>query len=448
MAAVRWGRRGSRPSMGGRATRRSSCGAVSPSTSSISRGGGGRGRARHPSIWSRRPPTKSWLKGWHDPSKEKDIHVGQMGLFFVNGAANLGLTTGGYYTSAVNEAAPGGATTVGLTYQSHQMYVEYYIPKNVTHPYPVVMIHGGAQTQTNFWMTPDGQPGWGQFFLANGYAVYIADQVGRGNSGYAFEPYGAYYGTLAEPKVAIGPPTSVTSVETSWSIPQLLNVFPHGYLHTQWPGTGMPGSYFFDQFMISQVSSNGNAIFTQAEAQAAGAALLDRIGPAIIVTHSQSGVFGPLIADKRPNLVKGVVTVEGISSPHGYIAGVLYPSGYNPCTVGPATMTGPRRHLCTSPAGTVANLPGTGGRIYPDGNDSPYYIDNNGIVGATPYGITTITVTYSPAWNVATDTLNFVQEATPDGPDVRCWLQGGSSPKQLVNLIGIPHLMITRWGIP
>src|SRR6266571_1914345 len=369
MAAVRWGRRGSRPSMGGRATRRSSCGAVSPSTSSISRGGGGRGRARHPSIWSRRPPTKSWLKGWHDPSKEKDIHVGQMGLFFVNGAANLGLTTGGYYTSAVNEAAPGGATTVGLTYQSHQMYVEYYIPKNVTHPYPVVMIHGGAQTQTNFWMTPDGQPGWGQFFLANGYAVYIADQVGRGNSGYAFEPYGAYYGTLAEPKVAIG--------------------------------------------------------------------------PAIIVTHSQSGVFGPLIADKRPNLVKGVVTVEGISSPHGYIAGVLYPSGYNPCTVGPATMTGPRRHLCTSPAGTVANLPGTGGSIYPDGNDSPYYIDNNGIVGATPYGITTIPVTYSPAWNVATDTLNFVQEATPDGPDVRCWLQGGSSPKQLVNLIGIPHLMIT-----
>ena len=32
----------------------------------------------------------------------------------------------------------------------------------------------------------------------------------------------------------------------------------------------------------------------------AGAALLDRIGPAIVLTHSQSGTFGWLIADGRP----------------------------------------------------------------------------------------------------------------------------------------------------
>jgi pimeloyl-ACP methyl ester carboxylesterase len=40
------------------------------------------------------------------------------------------------------------------------------------------------------------------------------------------------------------------------------------------------------------------------------AALLDRIGPAIILTHSQSGPFGWLIADARPKLVKAVVAVE------------------------------------------------------------------------------------------------------------------------------------------
>jgi hypothetical protein len=32
----------------------------------------------------------------------------------------------------------------------------------------------------------------------------------------------------------------------------------------------------------------------------AGAALLDRIGPAIVLTHSQSGLFGWLIGDARP----------------------------------------------------------------------------------------------------------------------------------------------------
>jgi pimeloyl-ACP methyl ester carboxylesterase len=42
-----------------------------------------------------------------------------------------------------------------------------------------------------------------------------------------------------------------------------------------------------------------------------GAELLDRIGPAVIVTHSAGGPFGWLVADQRPALVKGVVCVEG-----------------------------------------------------------------------------------------------------------------------------------------
>ena len=40
------------------------------------------------------------------------------------------------------------------------------------------------------------------------------------------------------------------------------------------------------------------------------AALLDRIGPAIIVTHPASGSDGWLLADRRPALIKAIVTVE------------------------------------------------------------------------------------------------------------------------------------------
>jgi pimeloyl-ACP methyl ester carboxylesterase len=47
----------------------------------------------------------------------------------------------------------------------------------------------------------------------------------------------------------------------------------------------------------------------------AAASLLDRIGPAIILTHSQSGPFGWLIADARPKLVKAVVAVEPAGPP-------------------------------------------------------------------------------------------------------------------------------------
>ena len=41
-----------------------------------------------------------------------------------------------------------------------QMFVQYQIPKNKTRPYPVVMIHGGGQTASNFLGTPDGRRGW------------------------------------------------------------------------------------------------------------------------------------------------------------------------------------------------------------------------------------------------------------------------------------------------
>ena len=43
----------------------------------------------------------------------------------------------------------------------------------------------------------------------------------------------------------------------------------------------------------------------------AGADLLDKIGPAIIMTHSAGGPFGLLVAEARPNLVKATIIIEG-----------------------------------------------------------------------------------------------------------------------------------------
>ncbi len=69
----------------------------------------------------------------------------------------------------------------GKTMQG-QAYVEYQIPQKKTQPYPIVMIHGGGQNGSNFTGTPDGREGWAQYFLRQGYAVYVVDQVGRGRS--------------------------------------------------------------------------------------------------------------------------------------------------------------------------------------------------------------------------------------------------------------------------
>ena len=72
----------------------------------------------------------------------------------------------------------------GHDYFYGQMYVEIRIPAKQTHPYPIVMVHGGSMSGTNYTGTPDGREGWAQYFVRQGYAVYVVDQPGRGRSGF------------------------------------------------------------------------------------------------------------------------------------------------------------------------------------------------------------------------------------------------------------------------
>jgi pimeloyl-ACP methyl ester carboxylesterase len=43
--------------------------------------------------------------------------------------------------------------------------------------------------------------------------------------------------------------------------------------------------------------------------------LLDRIGPAIVLTHAYGGCLGWIAADRRPDLVRALVTVESNNNP-------------------------------------------------------------------------------------------------------------------------------------
>ena len=52
------------------------------------------------------------------------------------------------------------------------------------------------------------------------------------------------------------------------------------------------------------------------------ARLLDRIGPAVLLTHSASGPSGWLAADRRPGLVKAIVSVEPMGPPFADIPNI------------------------------------------------------------------------------------------------------------------------------
>jgi pimeloyl-ACP methyl ester carboxylesterase len=126
----------------------------------------------------------------------------------------------------------------------------------------------------------------------------------------------------------------------------------------------------------------------------AAVALLDRIGPAVLLVHSQSGAFAWPIADARPGLVKAIVAVE--------------PSG--------------------PPAHDV------------DFKGEPEWFADNPRLKA--YGLVDVPLTYDPPVDGASP-LTFVREDTPERSGcVRCWMQAAPARK-LVNLQNIPILIVT-----
>jgi pimeloyl-ACP methyl ester carboxylesterase len=269
----------------------------------------------------------------------------------------------------------------GREYFYGQMYVEIKIRAHQTHPYPIIMVHGGSMSGTNYTGTPDGREGWAQYFVRRGYAVYVVDQPGRGRSGFL--------------TAASGPMrNSERSNSASRFVSQeKFNLWPQATLHTQWPGTGAPDDPTTLQLAMSQLPAIEDFSQQQPLNRDALIALLEKIGPSILLTHSQAGAFTWPVADARPDLVKAVLAIE----PNG-------PPFYQVEFIG-----------------------------------APDWFKQGSL--ALPYGISILPLTYAPAVNVPSD-LHIVQQDKPDGPDlVRCWLQQ-DPPRQLPRLT-MPILVLT-----
>lgn len=184
----------------------------------------------------------------------------------------------------------------------NQMFVEAYFPQEQTHPWPVVMFHGAGQTNVNWLITPDGRMGWADYFVSKGYAVYLCEQPSRGRSAYHPEDNG---------------PRTYHTLEAMQRFMSNRGPWPQAAGHTQWPGEG--SADFRDetdrQFIASQVEYLVRNVDSQRLVKECGLRLLKEIGPAILLTHSQSGPFGWLLADEAPELVKGIVAIEPSGPP-------------------------------------------------------------------------------------------------------------------------------------
>jgi pimeloyl-ACP methyl ester carboxylesterase len=211
------------------------------------------------------------------------------------------------------------------------------------------------------------------------YAVYVIDQVARGRSSVVPEVYGAM--ATAQP---------LQYVLEKFTSQERYKLWPQARLHTQWPGKGEPGDPAFDQYWSSDVPGMFDRGLQAQMNVDALAALLDKIGPSIVLVHSQSGGYAWPLAQARPGLVKAIVAAE------------------------PA---GPPVHDVVVHSAQVFDTPWE--KAIKQTEDD-YFRDNPGV---KPYGLTSIPLAYLPA--VTNDSpLRFVQQEKPERADLaRCWRQ-------------------------
>jgi pimeloyl-ACP methyl ester carboxylesterase len=229
-----------------------------------------------------------------EPTLGGKLELEDEGSFFVNAKQVRSAYPGA--SAATGPAAAGNITV-------NQMYVHYRVPagpKGV----PLVLVHGSNHTGMTYETTPDGREGWATWFVRQGHPVYVVDHSGRGRSSFNPTPINAVRDGGADPKGL--PSLFLGPIERAWSNFRFGPQYPKPFPNVQFPLEAL------DQYLAQLVPN------TETTLEGGGkntiealAALIDRIGPAVVMVHSQSGVYGLDLVRRRPDKVRALVSVEG-----------------------------------------------------------------------------------------------------------------------------------------
>jgi hypothetical protein len=237
------------------------------------------------------------------------------------------------------------------------------------------MVHGSTHTGASLESTPDGREGWYPYFVRKGVSTYVVDQSGRGRSGFDQSVLHE-----AEARMLAGDTKGAADLIpnfgritdngawTAWFghlVPQGSTVVTGPLIKHGDPGDPQPNPDKFahvapafpfaavDPAIVSRTGAIGPApvgnasyyaldyykqLVPNGEATLPGstcasctpqnlspantwtpqnlALLVERLGGAIVATHSQSGIMGHhmvrILKERgKLNLVKGLITIEG-----------------------------------------------------------------------------------------------------------------------------------------
>lgn len=228
----------------------------------------------------------------------KPLVIREQGSFAVGGTV---LQNPGVYD-------PIKRTPAGQTFHGDHAYVFYQVPLNAR-KLPLVFLHGAGQFSKTWETTPDGREGFQNIFLRRGFGVYLLDQPRRGNAGRSTVP------------VSITP----TPDEQFWFDTFRVGVWPEYFPGVQFPRDEVSLNQYFRQMTPNTGPFDAGLISD------AVVALFDKVGPGILVTHSQGGGPGWLTAIKSEN-TRAVVSYEPGS-------GFVFPAGEVPAAMPSAAGT-------------------------------------------------------------------------------------------------------------
>ena len=173
----------------------------------------------------------------------------------------------------------------------------------VTKPYPIVLIHGGGGQGLDYMTTPDGRPGFATLLVAQGWVVYVVDRPGHGRSPFIPELMGE-----------AGPRLPAELLRTIFAPPSDgPNALSFGSAHTQWPGDrNDPADAAWLQFRATDGPFAADAVVRHTMERDRLVELLDKVGPAFVMSNSLGGPSGFLLADARPDVVVALVQLEPV----------------------------------------------------------------------------------------------------------------------------------------
>jgi hypothetical protein len=304
---------------------------------------------------------------------KKPLVIADQGSFFIGGVPKVTTYATILPPDAPNQTPPPNQITIG------QMYVQFQIPANKkANTPPVIMVHGSTHTAACLESTPDGREGWWPYFVRKGIATYIVDQAGRGRSGFDEsiiheaaakvrngDPTGgtamipsfgritdngawtAWFGHLTPPESNIltgtlirhgdpgDPPTDTSHGKDYFPAYPLAVVDPNVASRAGAIGQrpGGPNNYYALEY-YKQLVPNAEVTLPGSTCPTCDptaitpantwtpldlALLVERLGGAIVATHSQSGIMGhhmTRILKERGHLdmLKGLITIEGSCS--------------------------------------------------------------------------------------------------------------------------------------